>query len=81
LPGRSYAVCLVHLVDLVYFVYPVDLVHLINLVQPNKQDKPNKPNNSLLTPTIFFYSLLQYKNECADIHVATGIDLLTKFYL
>ena len=29
----------------------------------------------------FFYTLLQYKDECADIHVATGIDLLTKFYL
>jgi hypothetical protein len=74
-------VCLVHLVDLVCFVYPVDLVHLISLVQPNKQDKPNKPNNDLLTPTFSIYSLLQYKDECADIHPITGNHLLTKFYL
>ena len=25
--------------------------------------------------------LLQYKDECADIHVVTGIDFLAKFYL
>ena len=26
-------------------------------------------------------SLLQYKDECADIYAMTGIGLLTKFYL
>jgi hypothetical protein len=26
-------------------------------------------------------SLLQYKDECADIHPITGSDLLTKIYL
>ncbi len=63
---------LVHMVDLVC------LVHRISFVQPNKQDKPN---NSLLPSIVFLHSLLQYENEYADIHVATGIDLLTKFYL
>ena len=65
LPGRSYAVCLVHLVCFVY---------LVSFVQPIKRDRPDRP-------TVLFYRLLQYENECADIHVATGIDLLTKFYL
>ena len=59
----------VHLVDLVHLVY------LVGLVQPNKRDRPDRPNrpNEQDMPTFFFYSLLQYKNECADIYVATGI--------
>jgi len=51
-----------------------------NQIKRNRPDRPNRPNEQD-RPTFFFYSLLQYKNECADIHVATGIDLLTKFYL
>jgi hypothetical protein len=63
----------VHLVHLVCFV------HRVGLLQPNKRDNPHKPNNGLLTLAIFFYSLLQYTPEYADIQTMTSIDLPTEF--
>ena len=56
----------------------VCLVYLVSLMQPNKPDKPNRPNEQDRL-AVFFYTLLQYKANYADIHTVTSIDLPTEF--